>query len=340
MLCEQQITVWVIVAIILTFLISWAAFYAYLLYLQRTFMEQFSQSSRTCADVGTITYREPVYVPQTNGVYEKNLAIALLDISINTTKANCASVLPLQNPPGFNQQLRIEGIEPFSGKQNMFAYIFWDRSRQHAVISFTGTASKTVGHTNLQYQQVAPSTLNGYEPGILCHEGFYSIYNSVRASLWDWWNQNKSWVRTLYITGHSLGGALSTLCSFDFATITNPSTPTTNINLNPTNPNPSPNPTPSTELVHYSFAAPRVGNTGFVQSFMDRVPTTLRVNNTEDAIPQLPPAKISDYIYSQSGGNIPFTVSLDSLSQDHIEAYINYMPTHSEVGRCLHNNFN
>lgn len=310
MSCDRQIAIWVIVAVILTLAIALAFFYAYLQYLQRTFIAQFSQSSRTCADVGTITYRQSVYIPQTNGVYEKNLAVALLDIAINTTKANCSNVLPLLNPPGFNQQLRIEGREPLTGQQAMFAYIFWEREQQHAVISFTGTASKAVGQSNLQYQQVAPTALNGYQEGILCHEGFYGIYNSIRDQLWSWWNQNGSWVQTLYITGHSLGGALSTLCGFDFADISAP------------------------ELIHYSFAAPRVGNTGFVETFIDRVPTTLRINNTEDAIPQLPPARIQNWIYSQSGGNIPFTKALDNLSQDHVEAYIDYLPDCAEVASC------
>jgi triacylglycerol lipase len=309
-LSDRQVTIVVIVAIVLTFAISFAIFYAYMQYMQRTFVEQFSQSSRTCSDIGTITYRQSVYIPQTNGVYEKNLATALLDIAINTTKANCSNVLPLPNPPNFNQQLRIEGIEPISRQQLMFAYIFWEREQQHAVISFTGTASKSVGQTNLQYQQVPPLLLNGYQDGVLCHEGFYSIYSSIRDQLWNWWNQNQTWVRTLYITGHSLGGALSTLCGFDFADTQVP------------------------ELIHYSFAAPRVGNTGFVNTFMDRVPTSLRINNTEDPIPQLPPARIENWIYSQSGGNVPFTVTLDNLSQDHVEAYIDYLPTCPEVAEC------
>lgn len=306
--CESRIVVWVIIAIIVTALITVACCYAYVQYKYQQYINQFSQSSRSCSDVGAITYRQAVYKPTTNGVYEQNLAIALLDISINTTKANCQTILPLSNPPGFNSQLRIEGVEPISGQQTMFGYIFWDTILRHAVFSFTGTANKAVGQSNLQYQQVPPTALNGYTSGILCHEGFYGIYSNIRDQLWNWWTQHGSRINTLYITGHSLGGALSTLCSFDFAQI-------------------------SSELVHYSFAAPRVGNTGFVNSFTERVPTSLRINNTEDPIPQLPPARIGDWIYAQSQGNIPFTKTLDTLSQDHVEAYIDYLPKEAQVAK-------
>lgn len=83
------------------------------------------------------------------GVYEKPLAVALMDISTNTSISNCSNILPIpnppnilpiHNPPGFTHQLRIEGIEPVDGSKLMFAYIFfWNRYLCHAAIAFTGT---------------------------------------------------------------------------------------------------------------------------------------------------------------------------------------------------------
>ena len=54
----------------------------------------------------------------------------------------------------------------------------------------------------------------------------------MRNTLWNWIGENK--ITTLFITGHSLGGALSTICAFDFADI-------------------------KPIIIQYSFAAPRSG---------------------------------------------------------------------------------
>ena len=103
------------------------------------------------------------------------------------------------------------------------------------------------------------------------------------------------------MTGHSLGGALSTLCAFDFAQA-------------------------ESTLVHYSFAAPRSGNPLYAQTFNARVPISFRLANTEDVFPSLPPASLYYFDYQQTNTLIPFTVNLGSIWKNHVNAYIDYLP--------------
>jgi len=76
----------------------------------------------------------------------------------------------------------------------------------------------------------------------------------------------------LWITGHSLGAALSTLFALDVALCR-----------------------PKIRASHVNFASPRVGNADFVRFYqeqaaqLDDATRTLRVQNVLDAVPDLPP---------------------------------------------------
>ena len=310
MSCVAYIILWAAIAVIATLIILYLAINIYIANLRASFIRRFNEHlSEFCANLPPITYRESVYLPFDNGTYERRLAIALSDIAFNTSKANCANILPLPNPPGFDNQLRVEGADPINGQSVMFAYIFWNSVTRQAVISFTGTELISEWQSDLQFEQVAPTSLNGYENGVLVHKGFYDIYLAIRGQLWEWWGENSSSITTLYVTGHSLGAALSTICAYDFAH------------------------TPDS-FIHYSFAAPRSGNSKYAQVFNLRVPQSLRVNNTEDIIPQLPPATWQGLNYEQTGGNVPFTISLPGLIEDHIQAYTEHLPICPQVAPC------
>lgn len=254
-------------------------------------------------DCSMIPYREEIYVPEHYGVYEKRLATALVDISAN------ASCNEPGLPPGLDQMMKIT-----NGDQN-YGYIFWNRANGYVVFAFGGTYTKSEFQADLDYVQVAPTSLNGYKVGILCHRGFYGIYSSVRNQLWQWWQTNMEWAHILFITGISLGGALSTLCAFDFADV---------------------------NIVHYSFGAPRSGNVEYANTFNERVPTSLRVNNTEDIVPQLPLAAMlppkNTYIYQHTGINMPFTISYpEGLEQIHSYSYIKDLPDCPQCATCKDN---
>lgn len=243
--------------------------------------------------------------------YNFETAQALLEIDLAVTAANCECVLPLPTPPGFTYQKRLVAPDPYNGEEHMFAYIFW--GREGALISFTGTHYASEWADNLNYSLVPACYLPGSP---LVHKGFNQIYEAVRPQIWDWLKKYGGSVETLYISGHSLGGALSTICALDL------------VRTYP-------------DLIQYSFASPRVGGKTFSETFNAKVGCRgFRVFNTEDIITSTPPAAVPDlkdktqppYIYQHVGQGVPFTISLGSLSQDHIQAYQKYLPNCVENG--------
>lgn len=330
--CGVQVLLWsLLVLVIVVGVMIWIGVYlynsanAFNILLDR-FLSSFEDVDTYCKKLPPITYREGVYVPYLNGSYEQKLAIALIDVCFAVSNANCPQALPLPNPPGFTQQLRLEGNDPISGDKVMFAYIFSNPTTRQACFGFSATFFNYQWNSDFQYQQVPPTTLNGYASGMLVHKGFYDIYLVVQKQLWAWWVANGANYDTLYITGHSSAGSVSTLCAFDFA------------NVFAGRANARNSRTGAAALaqipIHYSFAAPSVCNPTMAAAFNTKVPTSCRVNNTSDIVLMLPLPALGSDIYEQTGGNVPFTASMTNIRDDHIAAYFLYMPTCPEVAGC------
>jgi triacylglycerol lipase len=100
--------------------------------------------------------------------------------------------------------------------------------------------------------------------GAKMHQGFVSAYFSVREKVHDYLKSQST--SNLIVTGHSLGGALATLCAVDVQ-----------YNFGE-----------RYGITIYTFGAPRVGNDGFRQSFNRRVPNSYRYVNGMDIVPALP----------------------------------------------------
>ena len=69
---------------------------------------------------------------------------------------------------------------------------------------------------------------------------------------------------SVWVTGHSLGGAVATLCALDIKSV---------LNVDPN---------------VYTYGAPRVGNKGFAQFYDLLVPNTFRIVNGHDLVPRVP----------------------------------------------------
>lgn len=99
----------------------------------------------------------------------------------------------------------------------------------------------------------------------LVHQGFLDIYQSARKPLLAAMKPLSSH-KQLYLTGHSLGGSLATLCAADLAANTKFTSPSV-----------------------YTFGSPRVGNPTFVNFYNRRTGPHYRVFNRNDVVPSLPP---------------------------------------------------
>ncbi|WNR44346.1 lipase family protein [Paenibacillus roseipurpureus] len=101
--------------------------------------------------------------------------------------------------------------------------------------------------------------------GGLVHQGFLDIYQSARKPLLAAMSKLSAG-KQLYLTGHSLGGSLATLCAADLAANTKFTSPSV-----------------------YTFGSPRVGNPSFAKLFNLRTGPHYRVFNRNDMVPSLPP---------------------------------------------------
>ncbi|MHB1393692.1 MAG: lipase family protein [Clostridia bacterium] len=144
-------------------------------------------------------------------------------------------------------------------------YGFIIESSDSIVISFRGSRSNpdwiadaTIIQTYFPYTRI--------KLGI--HSGFATIYKACRQQIMNTLGDMDS-SKQLFITGHSLGGALAVLCALDAA-----------VNTAYNNP------------VMYNFGSPRVGNSTFVQAYNEVIDHSVRIVNTNDIVPLLPPAVV------------------------------------------------
>jgi len=169
----------------------------------------------------------------------------------------------------------------------------WERfgfiieSPQEIVIAFRGTSSTTDWISDIIASQKRFKYL---QEDCLTHRGFTDIYSSARDEIISALTQ-LSPDKTLYITGHSLGAALATLCAIDVAVNTAYSSP---------------------HLL--TFGSPRVGDPAFAKAFARYVPSSYRFANLFDIVTYAPPTvyklpkqeKKYDYSHVQTLSSLSF----------------------------------
>ncbi len=165
------------------------------------------------------------------------------------------------------------------------------------VLAFRGTGSAVDWISDFIAQQTPYRPVKGAGQS---HKGFTDIYMSARNQVMDLLS-GLSPDKALFITGHSLGGALATLAALDIA-----------IN------------TPWKSPVVYTFAAPRVGDPSFVKAYNYAVPTHFRFQNEFDMVPHLPPILYTSpqtkrtYYYMHVKGEVMRSFRMGTVAGNHI----------------------
>ena len=131
------------------------------------------------------------------------------------------------------------------------------------IISFRGTSSKADIFADLQIYRRVPKFFRRSKIFGRVHSGFLTQYESVRDQVHLMANVHAS--TRVMVTGHSLGGALATLCALDLA-VTNP----------------------SLDVDCITFGSPRVGCRRFAKLFTDRVHKHVRCVHNSDLITMIP----------------------------------------------------
>lgn len=94
----------------------------------------------------------------------------------------------------------------------------------------------------------------------------------------------------LYVTGHSMGGAMASVCAVDAATIKHGCSP-----------------------ISYTFGSPRLGNAAFRSVYNALVPDTFRIVASRDMIPSLPPSisyrHLGREVFVDDAGELTFAMS-------------------------------
>ncbi len=184
----------------------------------------------------------------------------------------------------------------FGGEWERFGFIL--ASDDRLILAFRGTSSTTDWISDAIASQEKYKCVK--DAGST-HRGISDIYYSARPAIVPALKKLSSSGTRLFITGHSLGGALATLSALD-------------MKQNAGHPHP----------VVYTFGAPRVGNPEFAHAYREQVKTSYRVYNTLDAVPLLPPQtykpprKETTYRYMHVKEGIPLTFNNGSVSANHV----------------------
>ncbi len=228
--------------------------------------------------------------------HDWNRVCLLIDASIQAYRAFGGTPAPAA-PDGYEIVDTWKGVDAAFGKDKraeIYGLVLRSRTAPHRyVFAFRGTASYSdlIDDLGVERRQFAPAGPTApTEPAnvphvpadVLVHGGFWDIYTTRDGDtpamqqqvfkLLDGYVASDKPVHELWITGHSLGAALSTLFALDVALSR-----------------------PEIAASHVNFASPRVGNATFVEFYQqqaaqrDDARRTLRVQNVLDWVPDLPP---------------------------------------------------
>ncbi|MBD2839758.1 lipase family protein [Pseudomonas sp. JM0905a] len=155
---------------------------------------------------------------------------------------------------------------------------------------FRGTESAQDWVDDLDAKQAAYPWQSGVGQ---VHAGFLKLYTSLRDQALQALDSLQPG-GNLWVCGHSLGSALSSLAVLDLQ-----------------------NRWPDQPLQHYNFASPRVVDPSFAAYYNGLNVPTYRVVNDSDLVPEVPPGVTDSWIYQHLGLAVTFTASYSSFAGDH-----------------------
>ncbi|GGH01354.1 lipase family protein [Silvibacterium dinghuense] len=148
-------------------------------------------------------------------------------------------------------------------ESSIFGLVCWNADEKSLIVAIRGTKTPIEWIADLD---AVPAIWPRYPAAGLVHMGFQLVYEHIAASIKDLVAPYVAQADEIWVTGHSLGGALAILTAYDLAK----SNPTAKV----------------PEL--YTFAGPRVGNPIFAADFDTLIPQCQRIVNFMDVVPQLP----------------------------------------------------
>lgn len=212
---------------------------------------------------------------------------------------------PLPKIETFDLINTYQGYDYAAKSNRNISALYYSTTLNTIIISFSGTMYLTEWYNDFDFSQTNPTNITK-DKSILIHDKQYIMYNTFRNNFISDLNKIKNENTILVVTGHSLGGALATICYFDVI---------------------SNNVIPSENRTLYAFGSPRVGNVAFA-NVVNKGKSQFRISNTEDVIIDLPlPINTDGNIYQHinTSGDTIFSMNLGKYGLNHIDAYIKFL---------------
>eukprot|EP00184_Porphyridium_aerugineum_P003752 CAMPEP_0184699366 /NCGR_PEP_ID=MMETSP0313-20130426/5661_1 /TAXON_ID=2792 /ORGANISM="Porphyridium aerugineum, Strain SAG 1380-2" /LENGTH=675 /DNA_ID=CAMNT_0027158441 /DNA_START=314 /DNA_END=2338 /DNA_ORIENTATION=+ len=189
---------------------------------------------------------------------------------------------------------------------------------KYIVAAFRGTVSLKNWASNLKAAVIdankQPGLYEQFPSDVKIHMGFYRHYESIGPEMVkevvNLFQQYPDYL--VYVTGHSLGGAMAAHATLQLALAG----------------------IPSNKLVGYTFGQPRVGMTGFQREFDSRVTQFYRVVNDRDVVVHLPSRKLG---FRHVGEELWFSSNLSAAQRRKLNA-LNKASNNESPEAILQNN--
>lgn len=181
-------------------------------------------------------------------------------------------------------------------ESSIFGLVMWNAATQTAIVAIRGTQTIWDWIADIDAAPVPYLAVPGTG---LVHMGFQLVFEHIRRSIGSLLQSNCQGARTIWVTGHSLGGALAVLSAYDILK---------NVKLGPV-----------PQL--YTFAGPRAGAPDFAKAFNAAIPECNRIVNFMDVVPQVPTPPLYEHVGAETlvhGGFRP----LDVTYAHHLTTYL------------------
>lgn len=248
--------------------------------------------------------------------YSYTIASFLSVLCENVGMMNCFPQEDFPIPEGYQSKKVLQ----LPGEHTVYGVILYDANSNTLFLVWSGTSNLKMIEEDVNTLPVPMKGTSSNE-NIHVHRGFLNAYEKVNDyfKLFDLLNSyivdDKT---TIVITGNSLGGGLTYISAYDLL-----ETPST-IGIMPLN----------CSAVLYTFGSPRAGNINFANKFSSTDPLSgfynclvanIRIFNTEDLIPYVPPPAPKVH-FTHVGTPIPFTFNSGKVVGNHIPCYYDNLP--------------
>lgn len=233
--------------------------------------------------------------------YNYDDARILLQLSLMVTKANFTET-PLMAPnwlmdyPLHYMKCPMKSLNVESSKNINLGHVLYNEQQNILFIIFTGTSDMCMGGIDIDYTQIEIDGILNYIPGMKGHRGIYLAYQSIRNQLIEIIRKYSDRKPKIIITGHSLGGGVSGLCTLDLAYY---------------------------EPLHYSFASPLFFNPMGCEVFGHLVKKSYRIANLSDLVALCPlPIMPNKDCFCHIGNPVLFQRNMCDYPNNHSLAYV------------------